>query len=594
MKTYLTKQQCVRLLLMILMVVGLGGTNIWGQGASSSLEGEEQVGRSSFSWKNNAAGHASYEPRDGNGMPLVKEGAKIAVIPVDSEIYGFVLKSMERRVQRALDDGAQLIVFEVNTYGGAVPAALSIAKYVKDPMSVPVPTVAWINNKAYSAGILISSAMDQMVMSPSSSAGDCAPIVPGMDLSATERAKALSPILAEFKDNAKSNGYDYAPFHAMCVLGVEVYYIENPASGERHLVNQADYAWMVEGKAFDPKAYNEDRYAVGAVAYELARINDPSTKGTWEPVTILQSGLQLPGGLVHNGTTLFTYDQTLARDIGLSKATVSNVSELKEFYQASEVRVVSHTWSEDIAAFLTSPLVRGVLVMALLVGAYMEFQTPGLGVAGAVAIMALIALLGAPLVVGLSEVWHIVVFIIGFVLLIIELAFTPAFGLLGIAGIVLMLVGLVLAVVPSGGGPEFGPINLPPATQWENILFSTVSILLGVFFSLICMYFITRYFGKIPFLNRLILADDNGVAGSETVVPAKMVYSDISGDEVHGRGKIRVGLKGKAVTDLNPAGVAHIKGIDVDVMTVGNWIDKGTKIKIVEMTGNQIVVDFLE
>ena len=408
----------------------------------------------------------------------IPSGADIAVIPVESEIYGFVKTSMERRVQRAIDANVSLIVFEFDTYGGELTSALEIAKFLKDPVKVPVQTIAWVNNKAYSAGILIASACDEIVMSRASSIGDCAPIVPGRDLSPTERAKALSPLLEEFRDNARENGLDYAPFHAMCVLGVEVYYIENPANGERHLVNQADYAWMVEGKDYDNSAYKDDPYAVGAVTYGIAPLNDPSQKGKWKPVSVLPSGARLPNGLVHAGNTLLTLNQTRAMDIGISKATIATVPELKQHYAANQITIVPQTWSEDIAGYLTNPLVRGILVMALLVGAYMEFQTPGIGIAGAVSVIALILLLGAPLIAGFAEVWHIAMFFIGFVLLVIELAFTPAFGLLGILGILMMLAGLVLAAVPSSGGPVFGPIQLPPSMQWYLILPTSLSMML--------------------------------------------------------------------------------------------------------------------
>src|SRR5690606_21899706 len=94
---------------------------------------------------------------------------------------------------------------------------------------------------------LIASACDQIVMSPASATGDCAPIVPGFGIGPPGRAKALSPLLEEFRDSARAHGYDYTLFHAMCVLGVEVYRVRTPQTGEVRLVNQADYAVMVRG-----------------------------------------------------------------------------------------------------------------------------------------------------------------------------------------------------------------------------------------------------------------------------------------------------------------------------------------------------------
>jgi membrane-bound ClpP family serine protease len=157
-------------------------------------------------------------------------GANVAVIKIEGMIYGFTLESLKRRVERAMEGNASMIVLELNTPGGEVISALKIAKYIKG--EITVPTVAWIHDSAYSAGILIASSCDRIVMSKASTTGDCAPIVPGTELAPTERAKALSPILEEFRDNARSNGKDFALYHAMCVLGVEVYLVENNRQAE--------------------------------------------------------------------------------------------------------------------------------------------------------------------------------------------------------------------------------------------------------------------------------------------------------------------------------------------------------------------------
>ncbi|MEM6459848.1 MAG: hypothetical protein AAF710_10720, partial [Planctomycetota bacterium] len=98
-------------------------------------------------------------------------GANVAIIPVRGVIYDFTYESLQRRVDRAVNSGASVIVLEIDTYGGVVTAALDIAKYLKDPTRVPVPTVAWVNNKAYSAGIMIASACDEIVMAPASATG---------------------------------------------------------------------------------------------------------------------------------------------------------------------------------------------------------------------------------------------------------------------------------------------------------------------------------------------------------------------------------------------------------------------------------------
>ena len=534
---------------------------------------------------------ASQPASAGSALQTLPSGANVAIIPVGGMIYDFTRDSLERRVDRALDAGASVIVIELDTYGGTVPAAMEISKYIK---TIPVPTIAWVNNKAYSAGIMIASACDEIIMSPASATGDCAPIVPGMELPAAERAKALSPILEEFRDNARDNGYDFAPFHAMCVLGVEVYYVEHKTTGERRLVNQVDYQLMVDGTPDSGghawSTYNApdpaDPAHVGRATREVATDADI---GMWKPVDTLPSGATLVDGRVHDGKTYLTMNQTRAQDIDISKATIGSASQLQQQLSAASVTKVPQTWSEDLAGFLTSMPVRMVLVIALMLGAYIEFQTPGVGIAGAVAVAALIVLLGAPFLVGLAEVWHIILFFIGFILLVIEVAFTPSFGILGIVGLVMMFTGLVLMAVPTGGGFGAPGFRLPPPEMWNRLLTSITYMTVALVASIVAFVFLNKYFGQIPGLNRLILQGDRVVASGVGTVDEPL--APIAGDEAIGEGRIAVGDTGRAATDLRPTGQADIDGQTIDVVSFGDWIERGQPIKVVEVHGNRIVVD---
>lgn len=527
---------------------------------------------------------------------VLPSGSDIAVIPVSGLIYDFTFESLERRVDKALAGGASLIVIELDTPGGVVTSALKISKYIK---TLNVPTVAWVHNEAYSAGIMLAAACDEIVMAKSSATGDCAPIVPGMNLEPTERAKALSPILAEFRDSASTNGYDYAMFHAMCVLGVEVYLVEkDDGSGERRLVNQADYAVMVSGASpqSQPSATPTPTPAsvtspgtslpvvnnVGAVTLSLATDAD---RGAWRAVEVLPSGDKAPGGRIHDGKTLLTLNQTLAQDIGLSKAVIGSEADLKQHYRAATVVAIPQTWSEGLAAVLTSGWVRIILIIVLLVGAYMEMQAPGLSVPGAVAAVALVLLIGAPFIIGLAEVWHILLFVLGFIFVVIELVLTPTFGVLGVIGLMMMFMGVVLSVVPSSG-----PGWLPPPEMRQMMLSSMFITFFGLMASCVGFYYITKHFGKIPGLNRLILT---------TVQPsAEAVGLDasgqpihVSGDEVLGVGVIEVGHEGVVLTELRPSGMARFGGQQIDVVSVGPFVEIGDTVKVVEVHGNRIVVD---
>lgn len=510
----------------------------------------------------------------------------VAVIRIEGMIYGFTLESIERRVLRAREEGADVIVLDLDTPGGTVDSAMKISRFLK---SMPEMTVAWVNPAAYSAGILIASACDMIVMAPSSATGDCAPIVPGQDLQPTERAKALSPLLTEFRDNAKVNDHPYVLFHAMCVLGVKIYRVRHIENGEVRFVNEADYRYMVRGRSEldDPEPSSESPAPpvtpFAGVGSGTQTITDPSERSAWE----LDAGEGRPSAIVHDGQTLLTVTQDDAVQLSLADAIVGSESALKSHLQAQQVLTIATTWSETLAGVLTHPVVRAALMLALVMGAYMEFQSPGLGAPGIVAALALLTLVGAPFLIGLSEMIWVVVFAIGVLLLGLELFLIPGFGLLGFAGLTCILGALIMQVVPMD--PDPSRVIPKPIPGAEGVLVgSAISMLTGLIASIIALYFLAKHFGSIPFFSRLVL--DNEVANAG----AALSTSTVSGSEAVGGGVLHVGQRGRVVAQLRPVGTAEIEGRIVDVVSRGAWIESGLVVKIVEVQGNRITVEGAE
>ncbi len=556
----------------------------------------------------------------GGGVAVPFAGGRIGIVLIQGEIYDFTVGSVQRRTQQAIDDGADIIVYELDTPGGYMTSAMAISKYIKSLRGEGVSTVAWVHPNAYSGGTLIAAACDTIVMSPASSMGDSAPITGLGNLAPTERAKALSPLLSEYKDSARQNGYDYAVLHAMCVLGVDLYLIRNPETGERVVVNQVDYDWMVNAREtpvalpgsvgggpgiFGPGPVSMPPMPVpggggggtsggggggGVTAIEaeggvVRVVGTDADRGKWVPVETLPGGGNAPGGRVHEGSLLFTPDQTLAAAIGLSSATLRNEAEVQRHFAASGVQRYDRTWSENLADFLTNGWVRAILIVMLLVGLFIEFQAPGLGIGGLLALVATAILFGAPFLIGLAHWWHILLFIAGLVLLVIELAFTPTFGLLGILGLLMAFAGLVLAVVPTGTGP--GWAGQVPATQmWGAMVRSSLWTLLAVILGGVAFFFLAKHYGSVPLLNRLILQD------AEPTGPGPAAH--VSGDDaVGGRIGVAVGDAARVTGGgLRPSGRVQLgDGRVVDVVAVTGYIEPGTAVSIIEVRGNRIVVE---
>lgn len=507
---------------------------------------------------------------------LVPQGLRVGIVRIEGVVAAYEHEMLQKRIDEALADGAQMIVIDIDTPGGHAYSALQSAKYIKN---LSVPTIAWINPQGYSAGIIIASACDAIVMTPSSAAGDSAPIAPGQNLNPTERAKAVSPVLAEFRDSAKLNGYDYALFHAMTVLGVKLYLIEHPEVGVQHVVNEADYLFLVDGVA-DPQAEImpdriKNELPEGVVPMEAGEVTRmfsiprAGEAGQWKLVR-----------QIHDGKTLLTLTGDEAKAVGLASRTIANEQELDKYLAAASMTRYEQSVGEGIAWFLASPLMKGIFLTLLFIGVYLEMLSPGLGMGGVLALAALVGLIAPPLLIGMGAMWHVLLLFVGFLLLAIEIFAVPGFGAFGISGLVCILVGAAFLGVPTGNG------GVMPAPEFYSTLqASAAATVAAVVIAIVSMIGISKYSKRVPFLGKFVLPEvpKPGHGTGESL--------RLSGSEVFGGGKINVGDKGKTVSELRPTGVALINGITIDVATPGEWVDVGKKVVVVEAHGNEVTVE---
>jgi membrane-bound serine protease (ClpP class) len=224
---------------------------------------------------------------------------------------------------------------------------------------------------------------------------------------------------------------------------------------------------------------------------------------------------------------------------------------------------------------MTSMYVRGFLMVIILLGAYVEFHTPGVGVPGLVALIALAIFVVAPYLAGLANIWEIVAVFVGLVLIALELFVIPGFGLVGISGALMVLVGLVATFVPDEPGRSF-PLLFPslPSTV-EALKVAIITVVASMTASLLGMVMLSRYLPIMPVFRRL--------------VPANPTPSGVSVEDGY-RGAARVGDLGTAEGPLRPAGKARFADILVDVVTQGEFLESQSRIVVIERRGNRVVV----
>lgn len=264
-------------------------------------------------------------------------------------------------------------------------------------------------------------------------------------------------------------------------------------------------------------------------------------------------------------------------DLGFSSGIVNTDEQLQAFMGAKELSRANESWSEGLVRFMTSLPVRGVIIAIFLIAAFVELITPGAGIGGTVALIAIIALIAPPAMIGLAGWWEIIAIIVGLLLLLIEAFVMPGFGIFGILGIVSLFAGLLWTFIPAGSSLS------NPATQ-QDLLSAFVTVMLAGFSAAIVIWFIGRNLERVPIFDKLILSSASGIGAEPR---SQSLFSAMASDD-HA---LRAGETGTATTDLRPAGQADINDTLVDVVAEFGYIEAGTAVRVTKVESFRIVVD---
>jgi membrane-bound serine protease (ClpP class) len=490
--------------------------------------------------------NAAAEPNDtSTDFPTVKAAVIVCKGMIDDGLF----RSIKRRTQTALDQDVEYLIYEIGTYGGLVQSADDISKYFILDIGKKAHTVAYVTTQAISAGAMISVSCQDIIMLENTTIGDCAPIVLGGKLEDVEREKTESFIRAAFVRAAEANGYPAAMLKAMVTMQEKVYRVKN--------LQTDDYEFF------------EDR--------ELPQDPNKYDLGNKE--------------LVVDDDELLTLTASQAFKYEIARAQVKDRAGAFDFLAkrdgvtfAGEPMVLKTNWSEEMVRWLNSPAVMAVLIMIAMLGVYIEFNTPGLGLPGLAAVICFVIIVGSKYMVGLANWVELVVFAVGILLLLVEIFVLPGFGIAGFAGIVCIFAGLFGMLIKNPPDKFPWPQD---AIAWSDFTWGVVSLSLGFVGFIVLAWFFSKYLPRIPFLSGLILVPATAVRGGEMAVSmTTMPESDIS--------SVGVGDIGQVVSTLRPAGKARFADAIVDVVAEAEFLDKGTHVEIIEVHGNRVVVKAVE
>lgn len=424
-----------------------------------------------------------------------------------------IAPSVWRQTKKAFTEAdslkADLILIHMNTYGGTVLDADSIRTKI---LNSKIPVWMFIDNNAASAGALISIACDSIFMRPGANIG-AATVVNQTGEKAPD--KYQSYFRSIMRSTAQSHGADT----------------------------------IVQGKDTIIKWFRNPLIAEGMVDEDV----------------------YIPG--IKDTGKIVTFTALEAMKYGFCEGMAENVDDLLKQANINHyvIREFKPTSIDRIIGFLTSPFISGLLIMAIIGGIYFEMQAPGIGFPLIIAITAAVAYFAPLYLEGLAENWEIIIFIVGLILLALEIFVVPGFGITGILGAILSFVGLTLSLL---NNVRLNFDHVHSQSLFIALLTVTLSITIGFFLSLwLSQKLFTSRRG--PFshlaLNSVQLREDGFIA-------------------VDTRLQTMIGKRGVAQTMLRPSGKVKIDEDVWDAKAEESFIEKGEKVIVVRQESGQLYV----
>lgn len=434
---------------------------------------------------------------------------KVYTFPINGDIMPAQQRLVSKCLTEAREQETDLVVIRMNTYGGLVNVADSIRTMI---LNYPTPIWVYIDNQAASAGALIALAADRIYMHPGGSIG-----------AASVVDQNGQPMPDKFQSFMRATMRATAESHGQVIERIE---------------------------------------------------NGDTIRRWWRDP---QTAEAMVGRTVADSTTVnvLTFTSSEAVKNHFSEGTASSLEKALaqggvETYTLTEYRP---TTLDRLLAWLMNPVVQGIFVMMIVGGIYFELQSPGIGFALVVAILGAVLYFAPLYLEGVAQNWELILFIIGLVLLAVEIFVLPGFGIAGVAGIVAVILGLSFAAIDNDllrhlptGEITVGWILQPILVV---IIAATAALIGGL---LLSKRFLTD---TTPLQRKVVLTAE--MAPEQGYVSHPQVASEL------------IGKTAEVAAVLRPSGRVIIDGIYYDAIAEeGQFIPRGKQVIITRFEGGVV------
>ncbi|MDR3350936.1 MAG: nodulation protein NfeD [Prevotellaceae bacterium] len=434
------------------------------------------------------------------------ENKVVYIIRLQQEINAPAVRIINKGLQEAHRCNSDYVLLHLNTYGGELSAADSIRTAL---LYCDIPVLVFIDNEAASAGALIALACDSIYIRGGGSIG-AATVV-------NQTGEALPD---KYQSFMRSMMRSTAEMH-----------------GKRKILQGRDTVEIWRRDPLIAEAMVDPRVAV-------------------------------PGLIDSTKVLTFTADEAFA--FGYSEGKAESIDEVLSLAGIAPAKIKEYnpSWLDRIILFLMNPLLQGLLLMFIIGGLYFELQSPGIGFPLVVAVTATLLYFAPLYLEGLAAYWEMLLFVLGLVLVVLEIFVIPGFGVAGISGILLCIAGLALAMIDNDlfstpAGWDLSPLAKP--------LFIVSA---GIFGGIAGSIYLSKKIYHTKMFGRIALKTDLSGSTGYVGVPAGL--------------DALVGQMGRACTSLRPSGKIEVDGDIYDAIAEHGMIEKNAIVVITHYETGQL------
>ena len=449
---------------------------------------------------------------------------KPVIVDVQGEITARTTSRLESLLGTTLEQGeVNWVGVRIDSAGGETAACIQLARFLAGLDANAVRTVAYVPTEAVGGAAIVALSCDRLIMHP--------------EARLQSSDKKLTPEISAAIESSLSDS----------------------------LAPDTEHGWSLLAAMVDPSVSLQEYQNKNTGA---KRIMSPEEMATLADSLDWQNPQPVAAG--EEGPLRFTGERALELD--LAWRNVESFDQLKEQFSLEEDPILLQpNWALELVEALASPQFSFLLLLTGFAGLYLELRSPGLGIGGFIATVALVLFFWSKFLDGTAGWLEVLLFITGMVFILLEVFVLPGFGIFGLGGGALVVASLVLASLTF-----VAPHSEADMQQLVGALGSVVFAGAAVFLFIV---FSNYFLPQVPMFGKMVLAppppeERAFMEKSEAVVD----YSEL------------VGSRGVATTDLRPSGKAEIDHRLVDVIAEGTPLDAGAALVVVEARGNRVIV----